>query len=254
MFDSPTRAFERTADIRRLIREAATEDDVRAVVGVVVNKAKAGEPWAVKERPDRLIGRPAAAMEIHEPPAERSEPESQWPSPEQHRAIPNSLDTNGSSDDSVLNIYRPRSPNADELVPPMTAADHRWMAGLADMIEMVRRKPGRGAMSVARRKKIIERGPLRNSRVRTHSGRVSRQGSFVDSSAKVSYTAPIDIPDECELAGNDCNMNNVPDECGPDTDNDGVNEGASIADRCRNAGNQSLGGTEGPHGGLQTRA
>ena len=54
-----------TADIRRLIREAVTDDDLRAVVRCVVKKAKAGEPWAVKELLDRLAGKPTQAADEH---------------------------------------------------------------------------------------------------------------------------------------------------------------------------------------------
>ncbi len=53
----------RTADIRRLIRESVTDDDLRAVVRCVVKKAKAGEPWAVKELLDRLEGKPTQAAD-----------------------------------------------------------------------------------------------------------------------------------------------------------------------------------------------
>ncbi len=54
-----------TADIRRLIREAVTDDDLRAVVRCVVKKAKAGEPWAVKELLDRLAGKSTQATDEH---------------------------------------------------------------------------------------------------------------------------------------------------------------------------------------------
>ncbi len=54
-----------TADIRRLIREAVTDDDLRAVVRCVVKKAKSGEPWAVKELLDRLAGKPTQAADEH---------------------------------------------------------------------------------------------------------------------------------------------------------------------------------------------
>jgi hypothetical protein len=47
---------------RGVLADSVTEKDMRAVVRALVAKAKAGEPWAVKELLDRLLGRPAAAQ------------------------------------------------------------------------------------------------------------------------------------------------------------------------------------------------
>ena len=52
----------RVARLRGLIVQAVTDDDLGAVVRALVQAAKAGEPWAVRELLDRCIGkvRPAS--------------------------------------------------------------------------------------------------------------------------------------------------------------------------------------------------
>ena len=47
----------RTAAVRRLFNESVGEDDLRAVVAELVARAKAGEPWAVRELLDRMLGK-----------------------------------------------------------------------------------------------------------------------------------------------------------------------------------------------------
>jgi len=47
--------------------EAVTPADVRAVVRTLVRRAKASEPWAVREILDRCLGRPGQANERTEP-------------------------------------------------------------------------------------------------------------------------------------------------------------------------------------------
>ena len=47
---------------RGVLADSVTEKDMRAVIRALVSKAKAGEPWAVKEFLDRMLGRPATAQ------------------------------------------------------------------------------------------------------------------------------------------------------------------------------------------------
>lgn len=42
---------------RAALFDAVSPDDIRAVVGVLVDRAKAGEPWAVRELLDRALGK-----------------------------------------------------------------------------------------------------------------------------------------------------------------------------------------------------
>ena len=49
------------ARLRARIVEAVTDGDLADVVRALVQAAKAGEPWAVRELLDRLIGKPKAA-------------------------------------------------------------------------------------------------------------------------------------------------------------------------------------------------
>ena len=46
-----------------MVKTVAPED-VQKVVGVLVDKAKAGEAWAVRELLDRCLGRPQQRMEL----------------------------------------------------------------------------------------------------------------------------------------------------------------------------------------------
>ena len=53
---------------RRTLAETVTEDDLRAVIGKLVEKARAGERWAVRELLDRCLGKAiqpvAAAIDV----------------------------------------------------------------------------------------------------------------------------------------------------------------------------------------------
>jgi len=46
----------RVGQIRARLLAAITDDDLEAVIRTLVENAKAGEPWAVKELLNRLIG------------------------------------------------------------------------------------------------------------------------------------------------------------------------------------------------------
>ena len=50
------------ARVRSLIVEAVSEEDLRAVIAALVEKAKRGDVVAAREFFDRLVGRPAAAI------------------------------------------------------------------------------------------------------------------------------------------------------------------------------------------------
>ncbi len=58
------------AACRRVQFETVTLDDFRAVVRVLVDRAVAGESWAIRELLDRILGRPTHV----EPTADPSEP------------------------------------------------------------------------------------------------------------------------------------------------------------------------------------
>ncbi len=49
----------RVAQLRAVIVESVTDADLAAVVRTLIDAAKGGEPWAVKELLDRCIGKPA---------------------------------------------------------------------------------------------------------------------------------------------------------------------------------------------------
>jgi hypothetical protein len=49
---------------RAALVNAVTADDVRKVIGILTDKAKGGEAWAVKELLDRCLGRPQQKMEL----------------------------------------------------------------------------------------------------------------------------------------------------------------------------------------------
>jgi len=55
------------AQWRDAFRDAVTPADIRAVAVKLVEAAKAGEPWAVREILDRCLGRPGQANERTEP-------------------------------------------------------------------------------------------------------------------------------------------------------------------------------------------
>jgi len=48
---------------RGAMAESVTRDDIRAVTIVLVQQAKAGAPWAIRELLDRCLGRPMQAVE-----------------------------------------------------------------------------------------------------------------------------------------------------------------------------------------------
>ena len=54
----------RSAEVRRMLADAVTEDDVLAVVAALVKAARMGEPWAVKELLDRTMGKPVTTVEL----------------------------------------------------------------------------------------------------------------------------------------------------------------------------------------------
>src|SRR5262249_54998007 len=54
----------RTNELRRLLLETVSEDDLIEVIRVMVGEAKAAKPWAVKELLDRLLGKPAQAVQV----------------------------------------------------------------------------------------------------------------------------------------------------------------------------------------------
>ncbi len=47
-----------------MLAESVTAEDIRAVLTVLVEKAKAGEPWAVKEFLDRTLGKADQRLEV----------------------------------------------------------------------------------------------------------------------------------------------------------------------------------------------
>jgi hypothetical protein len=67
----------KTATLRKTLLEAVGEDDIRAVVKVLLEAARQGEPWAVRELLDRavgkvavtadgeVVGRPAVAVQVN---------------------------------------------------------------------------------------------------------------------------------------------------------------------------------------------
>jgi len=53
-----------TASWRRALAEAVTADDLGAVLAALVEQAKAGEPWAVRELLNRCLGKPSERHEL----------------------------------------------------------------------------------------------------------------------------------------------------------------------------------------------
>ncbi len=49
---------------RSALAKSVTAEDVRAVLSVLVEKAKAGQPWAVKEFLDRTLGKADQRLEV----------------------------------------------------------------------------------------------------------------------------------------------------------------------------------------------
>lgn len=56
----------RVAKLRALILDAVTEGDLKAIVRVLVQQAKAGDIVAARELLNRLIGRPGPADDLEE--------------------------------------------------------------------------------------------------------------------------------------------------------------------------------------------
>lgn len=52
------------AALRAAMLEAVTPDDLAAVIRLVVQRAREGEPWAVKELLDRTLGRAAVSVTV----------------------------------------------------------------------------------------------------------------------------------------------------------------------------------------------
>lgn len=52
------------AELRRVILEAVTPDDLRAIIAALVKKAKAGDITAAREVLDRCFGKPAQQTEF----------------------------------------------------------------------------------------------------------------------------------------------------------------------------------------------
>jgi len=50
--------------MERALEETITEKEAVAVVKKLIECAKAGEPWAIKELIDRCIGKPKESVEI----------------------------------------------------------------------------------------------------------------------------------------------------------------------------------------------
>jgi len=53
----------RVAELRAMIRDAVTQNDLKAVVGALIEKAKGGDVMAARELLDRLVGKPAAGVD-----------------------------------------------------------------------------------------------------------------------------------------------------------------------------------------------
>jgi hypothetical protein len=51
------------SQLRSMLLTAVSADDVRAIVKKLVEQARAGEPWAIKELLDRMLGRPQPAAD-----------------------------------------------------------------------------------------------------------------------------------------------------------------------------------------------
>ena len=62
---------DRVSAWRRTLSETVTEDDLRAVIAMLVERARAGERWAVRELLDRCLGK--VTQEVHPAAAERPE-------------------------------------------------------------------------------------------------------------------------------------------------------------------------------------
>jgi len=54
----------RVAALRAKLLEAITDADFEAIARSLVDRAKAAEPWAVKEVLDRIIGKPAVSVTV----------------------------------------------------------------------------------------------------------------------------------------------------------------------------------------------
>lgn len=54
----------RVARLRSALLDAVTDDDLRAIVKVLVDRAKGGDLAAIREVLDRMVGRPLAALAL----------------------------------------------------------------------------------------------------------------------------------------------------------------------------------------------
>ena len=54
----------RRSEFNARLRDAVTDEDFEAIVGKLIEEAKQGEPWAVKEALDRLCGKPTQDIEV----------------------------------------------------------------------------------------------------------------------------------------------------------------------------------------------
>ena len=61
----------RVARFRRAFLKTVTPADVEAVIQVLIDHAKKGEPWAVREVLDRAIGKPAVSVTVEAHAADR---------------------------------------------------------------------------------------------------------------------------------------------------------------------------------------
>lgn len=57
---------QKVAHFRSLILDATTDEDILAVWGRLVEEAKDGKPWAVKELWERLFGKAKATVEVQQ--------------------------------------------------------------------------------------------------------------------------------------------------------------------------------------------
>jgi hypothetical protein len=52
------------ASLRAALYRSVTEDDIRAIVAILVGKAKQGEAWAIKELLNRLLGKAPQFVQV----------------------------------------------------------------------------------------------------------------------------------------------------------------------------------------------
>lgn len=54
----------KVGDHRAALMRAATPEDTMAIIAVLIDKAKLGEPWAVKEYLDRVLGKAKQSLAL----------------------------------------------------------------------------------------------------------------------------------------------------------------------------------------------